>query len=264
MLTRRPIPDTFREKVRTYMKRFITLMVSATALAMTTAAQTAPAPVLLQVSRVQVKPDRATEYREIEGKYTEAYKKGGGTLRAVYQGSAGNPYEYMVVTALPNFAAMDGDSVYVKGSTAAAIAALGARRSQCTTSVNVTYERPTDIGLTDNAAMTSAKVFGVNRYQVRPGMADEFMALMKNEIVPALKKGGVKDFKLRRVEYGGSRELFTSRRAIANFAELDGGSPMEKALGKDGAAALTKKSRALATTQYFLYRMRTEISLLTP
>lgn len=264
MLTRRPIPDTFREKVRTYMKRFTTLMVSATALAMTTAAQTAPAPVLLQVSRVQVKPDRATEYREIEGKYTEAYKKGGGTLRAVYQGAAGNPYEYLIVTAMPNFAAMDGESVYVKGSTAAAIAALGARRNQCTTSVNVTYERPIDVGLTDNAAVASAKVFGVNRVQVRPGMADDYIAFVKNELVPALKKGGVKDFRVRRVEWGGSRDVFTTRRAVANFAELDGGSPIEKALGKDGSAALLKKSRALATTQYFLYRMRPEISLSMP
>ena len=71
------------------------------ALAVSFTAVAQPTPALLSVARVIVKPERAAEWREIEVKYTEAYKKGGGTLRVVYQSTEGNPYEYTVITALP-------------------------------------------------------------------------------------------------------------------------------------------------------------------
>ena len=90
------------------------------------------------------------------------------------------------------------------------------------------------------------------------------MALMKNEVLPALKKGGVKDYRARRVEYGGSRDVITTRTGLSSWAELDGPTAMEKALGKPGASALSKKVQALATAQYSLYTPVPEISFVTP
>ena len=51
--------------------------------AMPMAAQTTPAPAapqLVNVARVQVKPDRVAEWLELEKLYTAAFKKGGGTF----------------------------------------------------------------------------------------------------------------------------------------------------------------------------------------
>jgi len=236
-------------------------MLSTLAWSIPAAAQTST-PTLLSIVRVQVKPDRAAEWREIEGKYTEAYQKAGGTVRFVYRG-ADNPYEYLVVTSMPSYSSMDGDSIYVKGSSAAAIASLSARRNQCTTSVQVTYERPVPELAISTQGPSTAKVYRFVRTQVRPGMMDDYMALMKNELLPALKKGGVKDYRARRIEYGGSRDVITSRTGLSSWAELDGPTATEKALGKAGAAALLKKLGALATSQYSLYTPVPEISFVT-
>ena len=61
--------------------------------AFTVAAQTTPA--LLSVARVQVKPDRVGEFMDVEKQYLAAFKKGGGTIRAVYRSAAGNPFEFL-------------------------------------------------------------------------------------------------------------------------------------------------------------------------
>jgi hypothetical protein len=236
-------------------------MLSTLAWSIPAVAQTST-PTLLSIARVQVKPDRAAEWQDIEGKYTEAYKKAGGTVRFVYRGSD-SPYEYLVVTSIPSYSSMDGDSIYVKGSSAAAIAGLSARRNQCVTSVQVTYERPVpELAITTEGPST-AKVYRFVRTQVRPGMMDDYLALMKNEVLPALKKGGVKDYRARRIEYGGSRDVITTRIGLSSWAELDGPSAIEKALGKDGAAALLKKVQALATSQYLLYTPVPAISFVT-
>ena len=94
-------------------KRVFATLLSMAALSIGATAQT---PTILYVARVQVKPDRVSEWLDVEKQYTEAYKKGGGTLRAVYRSSIGNPCEYMVVTSRPNHAAMDDKSPYAKGA----------------------------------------------------------------------------------------------------------------------------------------------------
>jgi len=235
------------------------------ALAVSFTAVAQPTPALLSVARVIVKPERAAEWREIEVKYTEAYKKGGGTLRVVYQSTEGNPYEYTVITALPGYAAMDGTSPYVKGSSEAAIAGLSARRNQCIMSVRTTMERP----LPDLAIMTPGseppKRRRVVRTTVRPGMMDQYLEVLKNELVPALKKGGVKWFRARVVEYGGSRNQVTTGSGFNDWAEMDGPSVLEKALGKDAAAAWLKKiSGMISSSEYLIYTYRPELSYVAP
>ncbi len=84
-------------------------------------------PTLPNVARVKVKPDRIGEYMDVEGQYTAAYKKGGGTLRAVYRGTAGNPFEFLAITAVPNYAALDGSSPYAKGATETELARMATR-----------------------------------------------------------------------------------------------------------------------------------------
>ncbi len=93
--------------------------------------QTMPQPILVQVARVNVKPDRVQEWLEIEKQYSEAYKKGGGTFRYVYRNNAGNPYEYMVTTGVGKYANLDEKTPYAKGTTEGELARLAARRHQC-------------------------------------------------------------------------------------------------------------------------------------
>ena len=233
-----------------------TLLAGASALSINAAAQTpAPAaPLLVHVARVQVKPDRVQEWLEIEKQYSEAYKKGGGTFRYVYQNRAGNPYEYMVTANVGTYATLDEKSPYVKGTTEAELARMQARRNQCVESVRTTYER-TIPGLGIPApAGTTRKLFRVTRINVRSGMAEQYLAIMKDDYLPALKKAGVTSLLVRRVEWGGSRNQFTLIGRHEKYAELDEGSVLTKALGAEAAAKLLAKVRqTIAASEYSLY-----------
>ena len=221
-----------------------------------------PAPTLLSVARVQVKPDRLGEFMDVEKQYTAAYKKGGGTLRAFYRNSAGNPYEFLVISAMPNYASLDGQSPYAKGVTEAELARMGARRSQCFESVRTTYERPlADLGFNPPGTPQPSKVT-VARVTVRADMVEQFMATVKNELVPGLKKGGQSSFLARRVEWGGSRNVFTFRSPMDKFSELDGDSTLIKGLGRDGAAKLGAKLTSMTTgVEWIIYTYMPDLSL---
>jgi len=109
------------------------------------------------------------------------------------------------------------------------------------------------LALALNAAQTPPKpaapesqMLVITFVKVRPGMAPEYIDLQTKEVMPAQKKGG-----------GLGREAYSSGLAgppgeyvyvapIASFAQFDGPSPMIKALGEEGAAALNAKVAKLA------------------
>ena len=65
------------------------------------------------------------------------------------------------------------------------------------------------------------QMFVVNLVRVQLGMGREWQDLIKNEAMPALKKGGVSEYiVLRRDTFGGSGEFMLFRR-IKDLAELD-------------------------------------------
>jgi len=225
----------------------------------TAAAQTAPA--LLSVARVQVKPDRVAEYVDIEKQYLAAFKKGGGTIRVVYRSAAGNPFEFLVVTGMPNYAALDDKSFYAKGATEAELARMAARRAQCVESVRTTYERPQpDLGF-NPAGTPQPKTVTLVRVNVRPDMVDQYITTVKNELVPAFKKAGLPGVLARRVEYGGSRNQFTIRVPLNKWADLDGESPVVKALGPEAMAKLGAKLNSMSSSEWFIYNYVPDLSL---
>ena len=236
--------------------RRMMLIAALASLAAPLSAQTTPQPQLVQVARVNVKPDRVQEWLEIEKQYSEAYKKGGGTFRYVYRNSAGNPYEYMVVSGIGNgnYASLDEKSPTAKGMTEGELARLTARRNQCSDGVRTTYERTLpELGIPAPSGSVR-KLFRVVRITVRSGMDDQYLAIMKNEYLPALKKAGVTSFLVRRVEWGGSRNVFTLVGRHDKFAELDEGSRLAKGIGAEGAAKLLAKLRqTIANSDYSLY-----------
>ena len=218
------------------------------ALSVTAVSAQTPPPIMpiLSVTRVLVKPDRAAEFREVEKLYSEAYKKGGGPWRRIYQARSGNVFEYVVLAPVTNYAALDSDSFIVKGSTEAERARWGARRSQCTESAVTTYERLVPDTQINLAGFSLPTLIIENRYRVKQGMGTEWTNFIKTETVPLLKKAGVGLYVMRRVEFGGSRNMYVTRRGFSKFAELDV-NLVEKTLGQAAAAQYFAKSAALLT-----------------
>ena len=249
------------------LRLLATWLAGASALSINAPAQTPapPAPQLVFVARVQVKPDRVQEWLDIEKQYSEAYKKGGGAFRYVYQNRAGNPFEYMIAANVGTYAVLDEKSAYAKGTTEVELARMQARRNQCVESVHTTFERTIPgLGIPAPAGAVR-KLFRLTRINVRSGMDLQYLAIMKDEYLPALKKAGVTSLLVRRVEWGGSRNQFTLIGRHEKYAELDEGSVLTKALGAEAAAKLLAKVRqTIATSEYSLYSYVPESSFQPP
>lgn len=93
---------------------------------------------------------------------------------------------------------------------------------------------------------------------VKPYIVNEWTALQKNELMPALKKAGVKTRTMYQTVLGNSFE-YVGVTPFAKFAELDGQGP----LGAEGAARLTAKlSKCLDSRQVFISNSLPELSYL--
>ena len=96
---------------------------------------------------------------------------------------------------------------------------------------------------------------------VKPDMVTDWVDLQKNEVVPALKKAGVKT---RTVYvsglFGNSFEYLTAQ-PFENFSDFDGANPLVKALDAPGAARLQAKlAKCIVSSNSFMSTRVDEIS----
>jgi hypothetical protein len=92
-------------------------------------------------------------------------------------------------------------------------------------------------------AQTAPNRSRVNVIHVKPDMVNEFIELEKNEVVPALKKGGAKSRTVYRTTTFGPGFEFVVVTPFQKFSEFDGDSAQLKALGAAANAKLTDKLR---------------------
>ncbi len=221
-------------------------------------------PVLLSVVRVQVKPDRVGEFMDDEKQYSAAYKKGGGTIRVVYRNSAGNPFEFLVIAGIPNYAIIDDKFYYAKGATEAELARMADRRNQCVESVRTTYEKTQPELSFNPPGSPQPKTVIMVRSNVHPDMIQQWMATVKDELVPGWKKTGQPGMLTRRVEYGGSRGQFTIRVPLNKWADLDGPSQLVKAMGQENYAKMAAKLNSMSSNEWLIYNYVPEMSVQAP
>jgi hypothetical protein len=84
---------------------------------------------------------------------------------------------------------------------------------------------------------------------VRPDMINEWLDLQKNEVVPALKKAGVKTRTVYATGVFGTTGEYVVLTPFEKYAEFDGENPIIKALGAAGGARLLEKLRKCLVSQ---------------
>ena len=95
---------------------------------------------------------------------------------------------------------------------------------------------------------------------IKPDMVTEWIDIQKNEVIPALKKAGVKTRTTYRTVFGNSYE-YISITPFDKFAQLDGQGPFVRALGAEGAAKLTAKlSKCTESRQVFISNPMPDLS----
>jgi quinol monooxygenase YgiN len=223
---------------------------------------------LRSVTRTVVKPDRGAEFVDIAKQTVEMIKKAGNDrFNVVWQVAAGNSNEYWSVSPMSKYGDRDQPPAWFKSVPQGAMTSLFARRANCVTSNATTIERYRDDLSTAPATATSnappPAYLRVLRTRVRQGKAEEYATLMKNMLLPALKKAGVTDYRVRQVAWGGNRNDFTSTTGFQKWSEMDGPGVVQKALGEEGFRQYVAKVNELVTgTEYIILRYRPELSYL--
>lgn len=95
---------------------------------------------------------------------------------------------------------------------------------------------------------------------VKSDMLNEWMDLQKTELIPAQKKGGVTTRTTYQTVFGNTNEFLTVT-PLGKYAEFDGPSYLDHALGAAGAARLaTKLQKCLESRQVFISNALPELS----
>jgi hypothetical protein len=98
---------------------------------------------------------------------------------------------------------------------------------------------------------------------VRPDKISDYTALIKNDVMPAYKKAGTKMYFVSRTRYGGATNQFRSVIFMDQWADLDGGLPIRKAMGEAGYNALMAKIGAIVTrSEATIYSFQKDLSYL--
>ena len=100
------------------------------------------------------------------------------------------------------------------------------------------------------------------RVRVRPDKVNEYMALVKSELLPAVKKSGLPGYVTYRNYLGSSRFEFRVAMAINSWADLDDTALIVKGFGGMEAynRYLAKVSPLITVAEYSVSRYREDLS----
>lgn len=118
-------------------------------------------------------------------------------------------------------------------------------------------------GLSTGLPADPPRYYRTSTVQVKPEKVDEFIALVKNEILPVWKKAGVKAYSVTQRGFGGSRYEFRLATSLNSLADLDDPIPMAKHLGAEEYKRFLARYRAMINDlEYNLYEFMPELSYL--
>jgi hypothetical protein len=220
-------------------------------------AQTAAGP-MSRVTIVHVKPDMVNEWREIEKSYVPDLKKGGQKSRTVYQTSIfGNSYEYVIVAPIDSFADFDGQGPAAKVLEPAALLRRSTMLVKCIeSSTSFMSTRNDEISnLIQNDAVPPIMVSA--RFRIAPGKTQEFINLMKSDLLPIYKKAGIR-MTVNQRGPGTNPNDVTIGTYYKTFADWGGQPFLTKQLGADAAAKVNAKFVGVRTLVEVMTRKRVD------
>jgi hypothetical protein len=212
----------------------------------------------LRVTIVHVKPEMVNEWRELTKNEIPDLKKGGLTSRAVYQTSIfGNSYEYVLVAPIANFAAFDGQSPLAKALEPGAAARHNEMLRKCIESSTSFMSTQNDeiSNLVQNDAILPIRVQA--RYRIATGKTQEYINLMKSDVLPVYKKAGVRMTVAQRGLGANPSDVVVST-YYKTFGEWGGQPFLPKQLGAEAAGKINAKFSGIRTIVDVVVRRRVD------
>jgi hypothetical protein len=204
---------------------------------------------------------RGGDFRAAVKEYNEVLKKAGSERAYNMWQSMSGPSEYVRVDYLKNWAGMDVAQDPKLDKVRGELAQIAARINACATSVTFVLE---DVLPKQSQPRTSEipKMVQVLRTVVKPDKMAEYMAVVDNDIVPAIRKANLKFYIRTQTRFGGPATEFRSAVAIDSWSELDGTMPVIQAIGGQAAfdKLLAKIRPLIVESEYNVYRHMPELS----
>ena len=222
-------------------------------------AQQQPQANIRSITRFHVKADRAGDFRSILKEIQTVARKAGYNRGASWWESQTGPAELVRVVYYSKYSELDGQPAALKEA-AADLAPLLARWSQCVDHTEQIVDAVLPELSLPRAGEVPAMISNL-RTVVKPERLDEYLALIKSDLLPAVQKSGMKTFLVTRTRFGGRATEFRSAIALNGWADLDGPSPIVTALGGDAGYQkfLAKIRPLLVESEYTIYRHRADL-----
>lgn len=223
-----------------------------------------PEPKLRSATFYTIKPGSRADFLAAIKEWTDMGKKGGSERYYSVWTSQSGPSEIVIVSNHQQWAELDAGPEAKLKELAGQRATLGARIGNCIQSTRrelVALE--TDLSL-PLANVDPPPMVRVIRTWVRPEHNEAYRALIKSDLLPAARKSGLKLWSVARVRFGGSVYEYQTVSGVANWAEIDGDSPIITALGGQPAYAkfLAKQRPMVSRSEYEMYRLLKDQSYL--
>lgn len=224
-------------------------------------------PEMIAVTTVRVKPEMLNEWLDLQrNEVLPAIKKGGLKSREAWTtGVFGESFEYVFVAPITNFAQYDSDSPQVKALGAEGSRALVAKQRRMVASSHTTaYLMRPDLSFQGN--MTGAPKFSIVTFvKVTSGRNLAFESLVKTVVTPTMKRAGVSGYFVGQAIYGGDANGYVTLVPIENFAELDKGSPFNRADGPQGVNRFLPKTLGIViSAERVISRYVADLSFANP
>src|SRR5881396_2283095 len=218
------------------------LLVIVLAASQTLEAQTpAQPPPWIQLTIVQVEPAMVDEYIGVQREITAHIKKAGPAWRIVSRTDVfGDAYRFLIATPVPNLATFD------KKDSDTELASLNNRsqryvKSQQSYAVRTLPDLDNPLPEKEQPGLTV-----INIVRIAPGREQEYFNVMKGDFLPHFNKAGFHHVN-GSLTFGGESG-YIHQFYVKDFAKLDEGSPVVKALGAIGAQAVTAKLSGIVTS----------------
>ena len=214
-----------------------------------------------QIRVTEVKPDMLNEWLALQkNQVMPALKKAGISTRTMLTNAYGNVYEYLAITPLQDYAALDGEEPLVHALGKDAGAKLLANLSKCIDSQRVYISTRVNDLSSPPDPKAPAPVWVTVRFRTTPGKTADYENYFKTDLAPVYAKakatGKIAGYSLSRRGFGADPLDRTLVIYANKFADLEAGNPLTQVLGQEAAAKLQAKGVGMATVVEQLVRRR--------
>jgi hypothetical protein len=213
---------------------------------------------------MHVKPERLDDYRAAVKDYVATAKQAGSERYFSNWSSVSGPATFVVSQYFSKWADVYTGPEEKTKSSAGSFANIVHRILECVSSREDVWDQLVP-GTLVPLSGEMPKFVRVATIDVKPDKVDEFMALTKSDVVPAIKKSGASAYGMYRTVLGGPTVRFSSYVSVNALADLDGPLGAAKGMSEAEYKEFSKKTGAMGTiVQFNAYRFESEMSYLPP